>query len=695
MQNLTILNKFIKSLKSRNLFLTALIAGILACALLLPFTANNRAPQAKSFYSPSSTNYVPGEVLLKFRTGTSQVTANNANSKVQAVLMENPGRSEIHHVKLPKDVSVENAIEEYMKDPNVEFAEPNYIRSIHASSSEYAYLWAIQNTGQLVNSFAGTTDADMDVLTFWNNTNNATSSASLIIIAVIDSGVLWSHVDLANNMYANPSDTEDGVDNDANGKTDDIRGWDFVNTDNDPVDDNGHGTHVAGIIGADGSNAKGMTGVMQDVQIMPLKACDSAGACTTANVILAIDYATDRKNRGENVRVINLSLGGADYSASEHTAINQARIAGILVVASAGNDGTNNDTSPKYPASYDLDNIISVAATDQEDLLATSGANGATFSSNYGATSVDVAAPGVNITSTYIASGVSSTYTFLQGTSMAAPQVSGVAGLLWVVNTGWTYTDVRNRILNNVDTKLCLSGLVATNGKVNANQARTATVDLATPTGFTATSASTTGINIAWTDIAGEEGYSVYRKLCSSACSSYSLISAATTTYTSLVDNGLNPGTCYSYHIRAYTTSTAERSDESSEQSATTVADGPGWPSSSGTSQGQDSGHSRNCFIATAAYGSSMHPYVEKLREFRDRHLLTNYLGKNFVETYYKYSPPIADVIKDSEFLKVAARIVLTPVVIFVVYPYTSLAVFIILLMTTVSLINRKQKARI
>lgn len=694
MPNLTILKKFIKSIKSRNLFLTALIAGILACALLLPFTANNRAPQAKSSYAPSSDNYVPGEVLLKFKKGTSHGAANSANSKVQAVLMENPGRSEIHHVKLPGNTSVEQAIEEYMKDPNIEFAEPNYIRRIQASSSEYAYLWAIQNTGQLVNSFAGTTDADMDVLTFWNNTNNATTSASSIIIAVVDTGVMWSHVDLVNNIYANTVDTaEDSIDQDANGYTDDIRGWDFVNSDNDPVDDNGHGTHVAGIIGADGGNAKGMTGVMQDVQIMPLKACNSSGTCATASIIDAIDYATDRKNRGENVRVINLSLGGSDYSASEYTAINQARIAGILVVAAAGNSGTDNDQSPVYPASYDLDNIISVAATDQEDLIATSGVNGATFSSNYGATSVDVAAPGVNITSTYIASGVSSTYSFQQGTSMAAPQVSGVAGLLWVVNTGWTYTDVRNRILNNVDTKLCLSGLVATSGRVNAEQARTTTADLATPTGFTATSASTTGINLAWTDTASEDGYNIYRKLCSSACSSYSLIYTVTTT--AKVDNGLNPGTCYSYHLRAYTTSTAERSDESAEVSATTASNPSSWPTSSGTSQGQDSGHSRNCFIATAAYGSNMHPYVEKLREFRDKHLLTNYFGRKFVDTYYKYSPPIAYVIKDSEFLKAVTRIVLTPVVMFVVYPYTSLAVFIILSMITACLIKRKQKARI
>lgn len=521
MQNLIILSNFIKSLKSKNLFLVALIAGILSCALLLPLTANNRAPQAKSFYSPSSTNYVPGEVLLKFKKGTSQIAANSANNKVRATLMkklQGPS-SEILRVKLPKDASVEDAIDEYMKDPNVEFAEPNYIRTLHATATEYTYLWGINNTGQLVNNVAGTTDADMDVLNFW--TASGTTGASTIIIAVIDSGVLWSHVDLTNNIYANTVDTtEDTLDQDANGYTDDIRGWDFVNHDNNPNDDYGHGTHVAGIIAADGSNDKGMTGVMQDAQILPLKACNSSGTCATADVVDAINYAVQRKSvHSENVKIINLSLGGADYSSTEYDAVKGARDAGILVVASAGNSGTNNDTSPVYPASYELANIISVAATDQTDLIATSGVNGATFSSNYGATSVDVAAPGINITSTYIASGVSSTYSFQQGTSMAAPHVAGTAGLLWAVNTGWTFTQVRNAILNNVDTKLCLSNLVATNGRVNANQARTSAVDLATPTGLAAASASSTAINLTWTDTASEDGYNIYRKRCGFACS--------------------------------------------------------------------------------------------------------------------------------------------------------------------------------
>jgi subtilisin family serine protease len=671
-------------MKSKNLFLVVLIAGILGCAILLPFTANNRAPQAKSFYAPASDNYAPGEVLLKFREGTSQIAANKANSSVQAVLMGNPGPSKIYHVKLPSNTSVEEAIEEYMKDPNVEFAEPNYIRSTQAIAAEYAQLWAISNTGQTVDGVAGLPDADMDVLQFW--TNSGVNASSTMIIAVIDTGVLLTHQDLAANIWTNTLEIANSIDDDGNGKADDINGWDFVNNDANPTDDNGHGTHVSGIIAADGTNGVGITGVMQRAQIMALKVCDSTGLiCNTSDIIDAIDYATSRKrDKGENVRIINLSLGGLGFSQSEYTSISQARAAGILVVAAAGNSSADNDypLTASYPASYDLDNIISVAAIDQNDALASF--------SNYGFVSVDVAAPGVNVTSTYYSS--TSSYAFLDGTSMAAPNVSGVAGLLWAVNGGWTYTQVRNAIINNVDHKLCLSGIIASGGRVNAEQARNSPiVDLATPTGLTATSASSTAINVSWTDTASEEGYNIYRKLCAGACSSYSLI--YTVTSTSKLDTGLNPGTCYSYHVRAYTTSTSERSDESTESVAATAISQS--ISQGQSSQGQDSGHSRNCFIATAAYGSSMHPYVESLREFRDKHLLTNYLGRKFVDTYYKYSPPVAEVIKNSEFLKAVTRIVLTPVVIFVVYPYTSLAVFIILSMITVSLINRKQKARI
>lgn len=145
----------------------------------------------------------------------------------------------------------------------------------------------------------------------------------------------------------------------------------------------------------------------------------------------------------------------------------------------------------------------------------------------------------------------------------------------------------------------------------------------------------------------------------------------------------------------AYTSATStggERSDESAEVSATTNSDSPGWPSSSGTSQGQDSGHSRNCFIATAAYGSNMHPYVDKLREFRDNYLLTNYFGRKFVDTYYKFSPPIAEVIQNSEFLKAVTRIVLTPFVIFVVYPYTSFFIFIVLMCSVITFRQSKKR---
>ncbi|MBI3353921.1 MAG: S8 family serine peptidase [Nitrospirae bacterium] len=329
-------------------------------------------------------NYVKGEVIVKYKKGVPDERINGLHQRMNAIKKRDIPNLRIQSVKIPDDMSVEDAIAQYKNDPDVEYAEPNYILRALLTPNDTAYsnLWGLNNLGQTVNSTSGTDDADIDAPEAWD----ITTGSSSVIIAVIDSGVAYNHPDLAANIWSNSGETNcsDGIDNDGNGYIDDCRGWDFLDNTNDPTDYNSHGTHVAGTIAAIGNNSSGVTGVMWTARIMPLRFLGVSGAGDTANAISAITYAADN---GANI--INASWGGGSYSQALYDAINYARSRNVLFVAAAGNNGTNNDTTASYPASYNLDNIISVAATTQTDGLATF--------SNYGAASVDVGAPGVNI----------------------------------------------------------------------------------------------------------------------------------------------------------------------------------------------------------------------------------------------------------------------------------------------------------
>jgi subtilisin family serine protease len=210
------------------------------------------------------------------------------------------------------------------------------------------------------------------------------------VVAVIDTGADYTHPDLAANIWTHPGEIAgNSLDDDGNGKTDDTRGWDFVFDNNDPMDGNGHGTHVAGTIGAVGNNGRGVTGVCWAAKIMLLRAFDASGITTVADIIEAMDYA-----RQNGARIVNASYSGTEYSQAESDAIALLNSAGVLLIAAAGNEGVDNDPTPSYPASYDLSNIIAVAATDTSDLLASF--------SNFGKSKVHVAAPGVSIFSTFM-----------------------------------------------------------------------------------------------------------------------------------------------------------------------------------------------------------------------------------------------------------------------------------------------------
>ena len=337
----------------------------------------------------------------------------------------------------------------------IEFAEPDLLYRLGATPNDTSYgvLWGLNNTGQTVNRDRGTANADIDCNLAWDVT---TGSASMVV-GMCDSGIRGTHEDIVGNLWTNPGEIAgNGVDDDGNGYRDDTWGWDFWNNDNNPTDDNGHGTHTAGTVGARGNNARGITGVCWNVQMVGLKIGSSSGSVSVSAGISALNYCV-----AKGIKLSNHSWGGGTFSSAMDAAITNARNAGHLLVCSAGNSGLNNDTSPSYPASYSQDNILSVAATDNDNRLASF--------SNYGATRVDLGAPGVNVYSTYGKSNTS--YSYLSGTSMAAPHVTGVAALVWGANPSWSYTQVRSKILSSVKPVSALSGKTVTGGVLNANNA--------------------------------------------------------------------------------------------------------------------------------------------------------------------------------------------------------------------------------
>ncbi|HKX83352.1 MAG TPA: S8 family serine peptidase [Pyrinomonadaceae bacterium] len=315
---------------------------------------------------------------------------------------------------------------------------------------EFENQWALNNVGQ----DGGKRDAHIAALKAWLKTQGSDE----VVVAVLDTGVNYTHPDLHTNMWLRP-DSVPEYNDDELGSIDDLHGFDADANAGDPMDDNGHGTHCAGIIGAEGDNDEGIAGINWKVQIMPLKFLGRGGFGSTKNAIEAINYAIDRKKAGVNVRVINASWGSTQYSKALEDAIRAAGDAGILFVAAAGNNSTDNDSRAHYPSNYKLPNVISVAALDRTDSLATF--------SNYGAKTVHIAAPGRDIISTWL----NNDYREASGTSMAAPQVSGVAALVLANEPRITVEKLRDRLLKSVDKVDSLRGKVENGGRLNAAKA--------------------------------------------------------------------------------------------------------------------------------------------------------------------------------------------------------------------------------
>lgn len=393
------------------------------------------------------TTYMSNTILVQFKPDA--VLSGNIDLHGAKITQSLELVDGLYELQLSQGMSVEGALAVFQADTRVATAEANYRLMLERIPNDprFSSMYGLNNTAQT----GGTNDADIDAPEAWN-INTGTRRT---IVAVIDTGVDYNHQDLAANMWRNAGEIAgDGIDNDGNGYADDIYGYDFANNDADPFDDQGHGTHVAGTIGAVGNNGIGTTGVNWNTRIMALKFLAADGSGSTAGAISALNYAV---RMGANLS--NNSWGGGGSSSLLSQAIGNARTAGHIFVAAAGNSGQNNDLTPNYPSNYSFDNVVAVAATDSRDALAS-------FSC-YGATTVDIAAPGVGILSTL----PGNTYGTYSGTSMATPHVSGAISLIWDQNPTFTYQQVIAKLYSSVDKIAGLNGKVATGGRLNIGNA--------------------------------------------------------------------------------------------------------------------------------------------------------------------------------------------------------------------------------
>lgn len=448
---------------------------LLAALLCLGFAVATPAGQARPDIQPVAGD----EILIEFRAHADDSRRDAAIERIGGRKLKRFKQLRVDHVRLARGRRADETIAELLQRDDVVAAQPNYSQRATFPSPPNDPFWTQNNTHlwgveriQSDDVWAAYTTGDPD-----------------IVVAAIDSGVQYDHPDLAPNIWINPGEIAgNGVDDDANGYVDDVHGIDTFNHDSDPMDDNGHGTHTAGTIGARGNNGVGAVGVNWNATILPCKILDANGNGSDASAIECFDYITLMKSRGVNIRVSNNSWGrsrdlNAPFPQVLKNAIDAAGDAGIINIFAAGNDGVNIDTFPHDPASFTSPSIVSVAASTRVPL------DGRANFSNFGSTSVDLVAPGAGIVSTYFnAPGCSPPcYAISDGTSMAAPHVSGAAALLLAQYGDLSVPGIRQLLLQNVTRVSAWAGRVATGGRLNAFTAANA-LNANTPPGINITS---------------------------------------------------------------------------------------------------------------------------------------------------------------------------------------------------------------
>lgn len=405
----------------------------------------NRQLMAVDMLSVDGTQYDPTKVLVQFRdtaANGSLIGSSIAGSKVTRQIATDGW----YELTVASGSTVSQVLQNLQSRTDVMAATPDFRVQVSAVPNDpnYASQWALENAGA-----GGVVDADIDASAAWDY-----GTSSSVVVAVIDTGIDYTHVDLVQNIWTNTDEVAgNGIDDDRNGYVDDIRGWNFADDNNNPMDDNGHGTHVAGTIGAVGNNGVGIAGVAWNVKMMALKFLAADGSGMLSDAVAAIDYA-----RVNGAKIINASWGGGGFSSALQSAMQRFQSAGGIFVAAAGNEASNNALVASYPANYALANVVSVAASTQSDALASF--------SNYG-TNVDIAAPGNQILSTI----PGNRYTRYSGTSMAAPHVAGAMALLWGQSPSLTSAQLIDVVMQNTDSVLTNRTI---HGRLNVGKAAAA-----------------------------------------------------------------------------------------------------------------------------------------------------------------------------------------------------------------------------
>ncbi len=441
---------------------------------------------------PAPGAHMANEVLVKFKSHVKTTDRQRSHIQADVDVVSAIPQLRIECVKSRRGESTEALLELYRKDSNVEYAEPNGLFYAAATPNDpyFPNQYGLHNTGQS----GGLVDADIDAPEAWD----VQTGSSTVVIASIDSGANFGHEDLWATLWRNLGEpaVSNGIDDDGNGYVDDHYAWNFVGNNNLPLDDYGHGTHVQGIIAATGNNGVGVAGVAWQAQVMSLKAMDSAGSVPWAAAAAAIIYAADN-----GAKISNNSYGCLGcFSQVVEDAIAYANSQGMLFIAAAMNDSNNNDITPAYPCTSTQPNVICVAATDRNDLLASF--------SNYGATTVDLGAPGVSIWSTLIGPGIDS-YGTMSGTSMATPHVTGAAALLLAQDPTLSPYLLKVILLTNVDPIPALSGITVTGGRLNVDHALRnwlGNVPDLRPTSISGPSAALEGSTISVSDTVTNDG---------------------------------------------------------------------------------------------------------------------------------------------------------------------------------------------